>query len=142
LTFRRIAPSLALRICGWHDDCAAKALKAMELKTGISTVLALVLGMMMVCPAFATAHNTASRPESHCTHEVPPLVPQQNEKQCCCDQNAIPVQALHPPFTSLALHTLSTQVEGVTPIIFAFDFDNLPFLKTSDTLTKLSTLRL
>jgi hypothetical protein len=132
-----------LRICGWHDDCAAKALKAMELRRGISIVLALVLGIMMVCPGVANTRESESKAKSHCNSEAPPVAPQQNEMmQCCCDQNAIPVQELRAPFASLVLHTLSPQVEGVTPIIFTFDFDNLPYLKTSDKLTKLSTLRL
>ena len=115
----------------------------MELRKGISIVLALVLGIMMVCPAIAAARVSAPKAESHCTSEAPPSVPQQDEMmKCCCDQSAIPVQELHAPFANMVLHTLSTQVEGVTLIIFAFDFDNLPYLNTSDKLTKLSTLRL
>jgi hypothetical protein len=106
----------------------------------ISFFVILVLAMMMICPSVIASPAKASK--SHCGTEGP-AVPQQKETmQCCCDQSAIPVQELHPPFASLVLLTLSPQREGVTPIIFAFDLDNLPYLKTSDKLTKLSTLRL
>jgi hypothetical protein len=108
----------------------------------ISFVVAFVLAITIVCPAVASSPVNAPKSDSHCGTEAPP-VPQQNENMlCCCDQNAIPVQELHAPLVSLAPHTLSPQVEGVTPIIFALNVDNLPYLKTSDNLTKLSTLRL
>ncbi len=115
----------------------------MRLRNGITIILTLMLGIMMVCSAVASARETASKPESHCSHETPVPPPQQNNvMQCCCDQSAIPVQELHAPFDRPTLEVLHPTEEALNLIHFAFDRTSVPFLKTGDHLAELSSLRL
>ena len=109
---------------------------------GISFVVAFVLATMMVCPAVAWSPANTPKSDSHCGTKAP-AVPQQNEAmQCCCDQNAIPVQELHAPFHCVTLEVLHPVKGDLVPVHFAFDLASVPYLKTGDHLADLSALRL
>ena len=111
----------------------------MQLIRKISFVSAFVLIAMMLCPAFAMAQKAQLKSESHCHSESP--VEEEQILQCCCDQSAILVQELHAPFETTLLELLPAGRSG-TALVFVFDIEHLPYLKTRDHLATLSTLRL
>jgi hypothetical protein len=129
------------RSCGTFVASSLYSMNLMKLRNTFCFVTAIVLASMLACPAIASSLAKPATAATHCGEKMP-TAPQQSEKSlCCCDQNAVPVQALHAPFASMTLFILDQTLEQLN---FNPASESFPAAQpySENYLAKLSALRL